>query len=117
QMLSINLEATTAPLRNRTADEVVVRPLPQEGLPVRKTFLVQGLKNVTGNQRNRLMAASRKADVTGALNERHGVMILGGSQEALETFCERVSAITESSVTEDSDYWDGPMELGFVLRR
>lgn len=117
QTLSINLEATTAPLRNRTAAEVAVRPLPEDGLPVRKTFVVEGLKKLTGNQRNRIMAASRKTDVSGALNEQHGVMVLGGTQDAVETFCDRVSAVTQCSVTEDSDYWDGPMELGFVLRR
>lgn len=117
QTLSINLEATTAPLRNRTAEEVVIRPLPEDGLPVRRTFLINELNKLTGNQRNRLMAASRKTEVSGALNEQHGVMILGGTEAALETFCERVSAITQCSVTEDSDYWDGPMELGFVLRR
>src|SRR5699024_240552 len=102
QMLSINLEATTAPLRNRTAEEVVIRRLPGHGVPVRKTFLVHELKRLTGNQRDRIMAASRKTEVSGALNDQHGVMILGGTESALETFCARVSAITGCSVTEES---------------
>lgn len=117
EMLSINLQATTAPLRNRTAAEVVVQPLPEGGLPVRKTFIVNGLKKLTEKQRHRLMVASRKIEISGALNEQHGVMILGGTAADTEKFCDRVSEITQCSVAEESDYWDGPMEIGFVLRR
>lgn len=113
--LRINLSETVAPIRGRSGSAVVVSPIPDHGLPVRKEFSLQGLPTLTLSQRNRILAQASRNSVSGSLGLTKGKLIVAGRGESVETFCDKLMNITGASVLGRRD-WKGVLEVGFSIR-
>lgn len=113
--LRINLAETVAPIKGRSGSAVIVRPIPEHGLPVRKEFSLQGLGSLSLSQRNRILAQAARGSVSGSLGLTSGVLIAAGREESVATFSDKLMSITGASVLTSRD-WEGVLEIGFSIR-
>ncbi|QZY53130.1 ATP-grasp domain-containing protein [Leucobacter tenebrionis] len=113
--LGFNIPDTLAPLRNGSAEAVIVAKIPRRGFPVRRRFTMNGLDELSPSQRKRIIKASREHKVAGHVNLSTSTLVAGGVSSSLEAFRAEVASIT-GAVIGEGEIWRQPLQIGFRFR-
>lgn len=114
--LAMNFDEVLKPLMSRSADVVQVAALPEHRYPERQVFSLPGNVSLTKRQRRVIAAASRSADVSGAIHTQTDParLVVAGTSEGIEKFVKRVEQILGLSLTEPGA-WVGTVFQGFYF--
>lgn len=114
--LALNFESILRPMREGSAAHVEIAKLPRHAYPVRRVINFGQRFEVTPGQQTRILLASRKLGVSGALDGHTGSsrLIAAGERTDVASFLSRVGRILGKNLSNAED-WHGTVMMGFYF--
>lgn len=116
ETLSLNLDALLQPLKDGAASAVEIARVPDHMYPLRRQMTFEHTVHPTAEQSSRILLASRRLEISGALEQRPGStrLVVAGEEPNVSTFLARVESIVGTTLSEASD-WGGTVLMGFYF--